>query len=142
MVASLLIRRLMPEHHYIPLITHLSLPHILWKRRVGPEQARARIFCTPRQIAMAWSKFTVHGMEASKFRRRLGILGVAHDPRDYSLPPMVAQKHWDTTRPTDVVTCEWRRPWTPLESVSENQDIERIDTSHQLSENGKRKSRN
>ena len=34
MVASLLFRRLMPEHHYIPLMTVMSLPHILWLWRV------------------------------------------------------------------------------------------------------------
>ena len=37
MVASLLFRRLMPEHHYIPLMTVMSLPHILWLRRVESE---------------------------------------------------------------------------------------------------------
>jgi hypothetical protein len=25
----------MPEHHYIPLMTEMSLPHILWLRRVA-----------------------------------------------------------------------------------------------------------
>ena len=61
MVASLLFRRLMPEHHYIPLMTVMSLPHILWLRRVDSEAQRRLRHTRPHageQAAYEESEFT------------------------------------------------------------------------------------